>query len=149
MRTPSRGWRIAGWSLLVAGSIACALLARSMLWVIVPSAAWVVLVQLGTYQTFRDWRVSRRRSREEPVDEWIVEFGDKDLGLLRDAIFADMFWKTFTVVGADERLFDESYWVQGRFKFRHAVSGRRASSAFCGGLRPTPEAPQVSMRGLS
>jgi hypothetical protein len=81
-------------------------------------------------------------------NEWIVELDSADVGLLRDAIFTDMFWKTFTVVGDDDRLFDESYWLQSRFSFRHANSGRRAASALCGGRHPTREAPQVSMRGL-
>jgi len=117
-----------------------------MLWVIVPIAL-VVVVQMGVYEAIRDSRMARRRAREEPVDAWIVELDGKDLGLLTDATVTDMFWKTFTVVGDDARLFDESLWLQCRFSFRHAISGRQAS-AYCGGLRPRRKAPHVSMRGL-
>lgn len=118
-----------------------------MLWVLVPITL-VMLVQLGGYDAIRDWRTSRRRAREEPIDEWIVELHGDDLGVLRDATFTDMFWKTFQVIGSDARLFNDSYWLQSRFSFRHATSGRRATTAFCGGLRATREAPHVSMRGL-
>ncbi len=141
--------RIAAWSLLVGGATACGLFGLSTLWLIAPIVL-VVLVQLGAHEAVRDRRIGRKRAREEPVDEWIVELDGIDLGLLADATFADMFWKTFTVVGSDARLFDESLWLQCRFQFRHAISGRQAEHAFCGGGRlPTPAEPRVMMRGLS
>ena len=68
--------------------------------------------------------------------------------MLAGAITTDMFWKTFGVLGTDERLFDDVLWRRCRFRFRHAISDRHAVAAHCGGLRPTRDMPQVSMRGL-
>ncbi len=117
-----------------------------------PSRGWsfalIVLAQLVAYATLRGRRTPRSDARAEPVDEWIVELDGEDLGRLTGATVTDMFWKTYTLVGSNPRLFDDSLWLHGRFAFRHAISGRRAPHAFCGGLRPTPDAPHVSMRGL-
>ena len=147
VRSPTRGWRVIGWTLLVLGGAACGVLGISPFWMCVP-IAFVVAVQADVFTLIAERRQAKKLAREEPVDEWIIELDDEVLGVLTDSVVTDMFWKTFTVVGDDERLFDETLWLQCRFRFRHVVSGREAPWPFCGGLRPTRAAPQVSMRGL-
>ena len=137
--------RFATWSVLLGAFAVCARFGFSMLWAI---GLIALVVAAGLYAVFRDRRAARPHAREETVDEWIIELDGDDLGRLTNAIFTDMFWKTYTVIGDDPRLFDDSLWETSRFSFRHAISGRQPAYALCGGLRPTRDAPQVVMRGL-
>lgn len=136
-----------GWCALVAASFACVLLQISALWLFVPII--VVLAGPTAYQAVRETQQARRRQREEPIDEWIIELDGDDVGRLVDARFTDMFWKRFTVKGRDPRLFDDALWRQCRFTFRHATSGRRVPHAHFGGRPPTRCAPRVAMRSLA
>jgi hypothetical protein len=118
-------------------------------WLVVPVVVVTlepVLSDLIAY--LRECRATRQRARLEVVDEWIVSLDGDDIGVLTDSVVTDMFWKQLRVVGDDARLFDESLWLQCRFRFRHAQHGHYAAHAFCGGLRPTRANPFVSMRGL-
>jgi len=124
-------------------------LGASEWWIAVPLLAVTlarVVVAIATQ--LRKARALRERLRREPDDQWIVELDAEDVGRLTAAQVTDMFWKNFLVVGDDARLFDEQLWLSCRFRFRHAHSGRHALHAFCGGLRPTVDAPWVTMRGL-
>jgi len=113
---------------------------------IVGTTCWLTADEIAL--AIRERCAARRRARYEPIDAWIIELDGDDIGLLVQPQVTDMFWKQFVVVGDDARLFDNTLWEQCRFRYRHAWSGRRAEHAFCGGLRPTRDAPHVTMRGL-
>jgi hypothetical protein len=86
---------------------------------------------------------------------WIVEKAGRPFGRLKDARFQDMFWVNYRVVDLTERpadrdaLFSKSFWHEAPLPtYRHAHTGHLNSTAFAGGLLPTPECPWVSIRAL-
>ncbi len=145
---PSCVWRVLGVVAIVVASIVVDMLRLTKWWLVIPVVATTAPVVAARVRFAREQRALRRVRELEPQDEWIVELDGVDVGLLTASRVTDMFWKVFFVVGSNPRLFDEQLWLQCRFRFRHAKSGRRAEHAFCGGLRPTVDEPWVSMRGL-
>jgi hypothetical protein len=149
LERPALVWRIVAWTAFVAAAFVAALVDISFWWVGGPFVVVLFSPAIAeVISALRARRAAKELARAEPVDAWIITLDDDDLGLLVGMHQTDMFWKLYAVDGDDARLFDHALWLEGRFTFRHAISGRPPRYSICGGQRPTRDEPFVCMRGL-
>lgn len=87
----------------------------------------------------------------ERSNEWLLSLDGRDLGVLSEPTYDDMFWSWWRVTPLHPlfvpRLLDPTVWSGVRFRVRHRQSGREVSTFSALGA-PTPIEDERGLRVL-